>query len=94
MGRITLRTDDEKKEAVRKWHERIASGANRTDAAEGMHAHYSSLIAWEKKFAGEKEHLPTVTVARKPYTKRERPDGKAVIIVTSLSNLSEALKSL
>lgn len=91
MRKVTFRSEETKRELVKKFNDLVQSGYTKGAAAKELDVTYSLLIDWGRKYADE---LHTVTVqTRKPYTKRDTSQ-KAVIIVTTLSNVSEVLKSL
>lgn len=93
MRKVTFRTEEVKRDLVRRFLELKASGMSGGKAAEELGVAHSGVAGWANKYNDNQTPTVIIPQTRKPYTKRE-PSQKAVIIVTTLSNVAEVLKSL
>ncbi len=102
MRRLLKRTKEEKLDLVKRFNQMVDGGMPKHKASDELGVAYGTMMSWLGKNGRnpaaaikEDDYFPIVSASeRKPYTKKVKPSGRAIVIVTDISSLSSVLSNL
>lgn len=94
MKRSTHRTPEQRAILYKQFEELVASGLGKKAAAAQLFVPYATMLTWQGR-EKPKDDFPIVSAGVvRPYVKKVKPTGKAIVIVTDISSLSSVLSNL